>query len=178
MGRNRWREEARAAREAAEDRLPARFLTLETSARALHRRLAAGGLVGIAFDGRIGSRFLPLQWLGRTCLLNPGPARLALATGAPLVPAFCETGREGPGICRLGAPMWPEGRDAAALLAAFVHQHAEPWVRTHPEEYGPWLLHCRMRAAVDDHPFFLDYAPDDRYRRHLPPGFSPTASRR
>ena len=44
---------------------------------------------------------------------------------------------------------------------------AEPWLRAHPEQYGIWLLHCRLRNAVDDHPLFIDQAPDDRWRKHL-----------
>ena len=43
----------------------------------------------------------------------------------------------------------------------------EPWLREHPGEYGLWLAHCRQRSGVDDHPLFIDYAPDDRYKKHL-----------
>ena len=73
LASNRWREKVRDIREANEDRLPARFLTHEDSARELYRRLADNELVGIAYDGRIGRRWAPFDYLGRTALLNTGP---------------------------------------------------------------------------------------------------------
>lgn len=167
FGHNRWRQEAREAREAAEDGLPVRFLTMETSPRELLRSLARNEIVGIAFDGRLGQRFVPASWLGRTALLSPGPFKLALSAGAPIVPAFNRAPEEGPEICAFGAPIWPEGHKAETLMERFLREGAEPWVRAHPSTYGIWLLHCRMRAGVDDHPLFIDYAPDDRYKRWL-----------
>ena len=50
-------------------------------------------------------------------------------------------------------------------MRRFLTEAAEPWLRANPHAYGIWLLHCRLRADVDDHPFFVDYAPDDRWRR-------------
>lgn len=167
FGHNRYREEARAARESAEDSLPVRFLTMETSVRELVRSLNRNEIVGIAFDGRLGQRFVPASWLGRQALLSPGPFKLALAAGAPIVPAFNHAPDEGPEICSFGAPIWPEGHSAETLMERFLRDAAEPWVRAHPESYAIWLLHCRMRAGVDDHPLFTDYAPDDRYKRWL-----------
>jgi hypothetical protein len=69
-------------------------------------------------------------------------------------------------VCALGRPIYPEGRDARALMDHALRTAFEPWLREHPEEYGIWLLHCRLRAGVDDHPLFVDYAPDDRWRRY------------
>ncbi|MFZ5476960.1 MAG: lysophospholipid acyltransferase family protein [Myxococcota bacterium] len=167
FGHNRWRKEARRAREASEDRLPARFLTMDTPLRALHRSLAANEVVGIAYDGRIGTRFVVTDYLGRRALLNPGPFRLAATTGAAIVPATCHGPGEGPATCTLAAPIAPDGLDAGALMARCLHDVFEPWLRAHPAEYGLWLLHCRLRPGVDDHPLFADYAPDERWRRHL-----------
>ncbi|MFT5685886.1 MAG: hypothetical protein ACI8RZ_006841, partial [Myxococcota bacterium] len=42
----------------------------------------------------------------------------------------------------------------------------EPWLNANPHIYGIWLTHCRERSAVDDHPFFIDYAPDDRWKKY------------
>lgn len=166
FGHNRFREAVRAAREGAEDRLPVRFLTLETPVRELVRCLGRNEIVGIAFDGRLGQRFAPAGWLGRQALLSPGPYKLALAAGAPIVPALNHAPSAGPEICSFGTPIWPEGSSAEALMARFL-EAMEPMVRAHPATYGIWLLHCRLRAGVDDHPLFTDYAPDDRYKRWL-----------
>lgn len=168
FGHNRWREQARETREANEDRLPARFISLDTPVRHLYRCLERNEVVGLAFDGRIGNRFTAVDYLGRKALVNPGAYRMAMATGASIVPTLCHTPADGPDVCTFGAPIAPDGRRVEELIAAYVHGAVEPFIRAHPEEYGIWLAHCRERAGVDDHPFFLDYAPDDRWRRHAP----------
>lgn len=167
FGHNRWRKEARQAREASEDRLPARFLTEDTPLRDLHRCLARNEVVGIAYDGRIGSRFLLVDYLGRQALLNPGAFRLAITTGAAIVPVTCHGPAGGVAICTIHPPQLPDGHDARSLLERCLRSAFEPWLRAHPAEYGLWLLHCRKRAGVDDHPLFADYAPDERWRTHV-----------
>ncbi len=171
FGVNRWREEARAARESNEDRLPANFITLQTNARELYRRLEANEVVGLSPDGRIGNKFVPLTYLGRQALLNPGVGRLARSTGAAIVPTFCSAPEDDVNICTFGEPIFPEEngkkRGWRELLEAYFNGALEPWIREHPGEYGIWLAHCRERAAVDDHPLFTDYAPDERYKKHL-----------
>jgi phosphatidylinositol dimannoside acyltransferase len=160
---NKWRREAREARESNEDRLPIRFISLDTSVRELYRCLARNELVGIAFDGRIGQRWAKVPYLGRTALLNPGPWRLAASTGAALLPTFLECPEGEPNRCRFAEPV--VGDDAEELRQRAIGGAIEPWLRANPAHYGIWLAHCRERAAVDDHPFFLDYAPDDRWQR-------------
>lgn len=164
FGINRWRREARAVREASEDRLPANFITLDTSVRHLYRCLGRNECVGIAFDGRIGSRFVRVPYLGREALLNPGPYRMAASTGAAIIPTLCSCPEDGPNVCTFGEPIY--GKDAGELLHRFITEGVEPWLRQHPAAYGTWLAHCLERRAVDDHPFFLDYAPDDRWKKH------------
>ena len=161
---NRWANETRAIREANEDALPANYLTLHTSARALYRRLANNETVGIAFDGRVGNKWVRMPYLGREALLNPGPYRLASKTGAALVPTLTHTPSDGPGVCTFGEPIYPEDRPWQEIMREFVHDRVEPWIKSHPEEYGVWLAHCRGRAKVDDHPFFVDYAKDDGWK--------------
>jgi len=165
LASNRWREAVRDAREKNEDRLPAKFLTLQTSARVLYRRLAENEIVGIAYDGRIGTRWEPVDYLERTALLNPGPYRLACSTGALVVPAFCHTPPDGPAVCEVGAPLEP-GKDWRALMKR-VLKIEQAWIRRWPEEYGIWLLHARIRNDIDDHPLFIDQAEDDRHKRWL-----------
>ncbi|MCB9742039.1 MAG: lysophospholipid acyltransferase family protein [Alphaproteobacteria bacterium] len=165
MGHNRWRLAARLAREGNEDRLPANFVTLDTPVRHLYRVLKANEVIGIAYDGRIGTRFVKVDYLGREALISPGAFRIAASTGAAIVPTFCASPAEGPAICTFMEPI--TGRRWEELMQRFLREAAEPWLRTHRAEYGLWLLHCRQRRAVDDHPLFIDYAPDERYRVHL-----------
>lgn len=162
---------AREAREANEDRLPARFHTMEDAPRELFRRLAANGIVAIAFDGRGGSKFKPVTFLGRTALLNTGPWRLAASTGARVVPAFCVRDRDRTHRLVLAPALVPEASLPMAqrcerLLETYLRQHAEPMLEQHPDHYARWLVHCRVHAGLDDHPLFVDTAADDRWRIH------------
>jgi KDO2-lipid IV(A) lauroyltransferase len=166
LGHNRWRAETRAAREADEDKTGATFLTLAQPTRLLYRALARNELVGIAFDGRIGAKWREERFLGRRCLLNPGPWRLAASTGAALVPAWNHYPDDGPAVCRVGAPIDASSPDASAQVLAF----AEAQIRASPAEYGSWLLHCRQRNGIDDHPLFIDHAADRAWERWAGPG--------
>lgn len=161
MGHNRWRSEVRQAREDDEDLTGATFLSLSRPTRELYRVLARNELVGIAFDGRIGNKWKEYRYLGRRALLNPGAWRLAASTGAMLVPAYNVVPADGVATCILGAPIDPAAPDADRQVLDFAEQQ----IRRSPAEYGPWLLHCRVRNNVDDHPLFLDYAADDRHLR-------------
>ncbi len=163
---NRWQRRVVEVKESHEDRLPADFITIHTPTRELFRRLANNELLALAFDGRQGNRWVRTRFLGRQALLNPGAFRLAASTGAAVVPTLCRTPDGATSICQLGEPLIPAGKDWKGLMRRFLDQHASPWLRQHPEEYGTWLAHCRLRAAVDDHPMFVDYAPDERWRKH------------
>lgn len=161
MGHNQWRAEVRQAREDDEDLTGATFLSLSRPTRELYRVLARNELVGIAFDGRIGNKWKEYRFLGRRTLLNPGAWRLAASTGAMLVPAYNVVPADGVATCIVGAPIDPADPNADQQVLAF----AEAQIRKSPAEYGPWLLHCRVRNNVDDHPLFLDYAADDRWKK-------------
>ncbi len=156
---------ARQAREQAEDSLPARFVSLETPVRHLYRCLADNEVVGIALEGRIGRRFEVVEFLGRQALLNPGPYKLAASTGASIVPGLCHVEDDGTNVCTFAPPVY--GEDAQGLREACLREAVEPFLRSHPAAYGLWLAHCRLRAGVDDHPLFIDYARDERWRRHV-----------
>lgn len=148
----------REARESAEDALGARYHGFDDSPRALYRDLASNHIVGIAFDGRGSTAFDRVSYLGRPSLLSPGPWKLAAATGAAVVPAMCIRQRNRSHRLRLAPPIIPrEGprREVAAeLRETALQQHLEPWLRQHPDHYGRWLLHTRLRAPLDDAPLF------------------------
>lgn len=149
----------RTAREADEDALPARFHVVDQPARLLYRDLAANGLVAIAYDGRGGAGFEPVDYLGRRAFLATGAWRLAASTGAVIVPTFCERQPDRTWALRFGRMLVPDAslppsERADALRDRFLRDHAEPWLRAHPEHYAPWLVHCRRLAKVDEHPLF------------------------
>ncbi len=161
LGHNKWRQAVRDAREQDEDQTGGTFLSLSKPARELYRTLARNELVGIAFDGRIGNKWQPHRFLGREALLNPGAWRIAASTGAMIVPCYNTVPDVGPAVCTIGEPIPPNAPDAAERVLAF----AEAQIRRSPAEYGPWLLHCRLRNTIDDHPLFTDQAEDERWRK-------------
>jgi len=160
------REAVRRVRESNENNLPVEYLTLDTPVRTLHRHLNDNRIVGLAFDGRIGSGWWPGPFLNRTALLSAGPWKLACSTGATVLPVFCHSPQKGPAQVEIGTPVEP-GKDWKELAQAVLPVH-EQWLRMHPEEYGIWLLHTLERAGIDDHPMFIDNAHDDRYTRWMP----------
>ena len=166
LASNPLREAVRKAREHNENQLPVEYLTLDTPVRTLHRHLADNRIVGLAFDGRIGSGWWPAPFLNRTALLSSGPWKLACSTGATVLPVFCHSPQTGPAQVEIGAPIEP-GKNWKDLAQTVLPVH-EKWLRMHPEEYGIWLLHTMQRAGIDDHPMFIDNAPDDRYTRWMP----------
>ena len=170
LASNRWRAAVRQTREANEDAVPANYISLDTSVRELVRRLQANEIVGLAYDGRIGQGWWPTPYMGRQALLSPGPYKLAVTSGATVLPVFCHSPTDGPGVCKIGAPLSP-GKDWQAL-ADMVLRQQEHWLTRFPEEYGIWLLHARIRREIDDHPLFLDYAQGDRWHRWVPGGVS------
>jgi lauroyl/myristoyl acyltransferase len=163
---NAWFAATMNVKEANEDRLPARFLTLRSPTREIYQRLGRNEIVAMAFDGRLGSRFVRTPFLGREALLHTGPYRLAASTGAAIVPVLCHTPRDGPSVCDLGLALVPDGRSWPELMQDFVTGRVGPWILEHPSEYGTWLAHCRLHAAIDDHPLFADQADHERWRRY------------
>jgi KDO2-lipid IV(A) lauroyltransferase len=166
LAHNPLREAVRRVRETNENSLPVEYLTLDTPVRTLHRHLADNRIVGLAFDGRIGSGWWPTSFLNRTALLSSGPWKLACSTGATVLPVFCHSPHQSPAQVEIGAPITP-GKDWKKLALKTIAVH-EKWLRKHPEEYGVWLLHTLERAGIDDHPMFIDNAQDDRYTRWMP----------
>lgn len=163
---NIWATKTRTIREANEDALPAAYLTLHQTAREIFRRLAKNHTLGIAFDGRVGKKWVQVPYLGRIALLNSGPYRLSKSTGAPIVPTFTSTPSGKPGVCSFLEPIYPEGLSWQEIMLTFLRERIEPWIRVHPEEYGVWLSHSASRAAMDDHPLFIDNAVDDQWKKY------------
>ena len=160
------RDTVRQAREAIENQIPVDFLRHDEPVDTLHRHLDQNGILGMAFDSRLGSEWFPTAFLNRTALLSPKPWKLACSTGAPILPVFCHAPKNQPARVEIGAPI-PPLTDWKKLAAATLTEH-ERWLRRHPEEYGLWLLHTREHLDIDDHPLFIDNAQDDRHRRWMP----------
>lgn len=141
-----------------ESRLPVRWTNNPAD---IARTLGAGGIAAVAFDDRAWETYTPGLFLDRPALLSPDPWRMAAAAGAPVVPAFVRRELDKTHVVELRPPIAP-------ALAPYLADHAEPWLRSNPGHYAGWLGGCRIRAGVDDHPLFPDYAHDEAWLRWTP----------
>ena len=144
------RDVAFRARLELEALLPARILHADGFLRDAFRHLAAGGVVLITGDGTGGRRFrgrhVALPLLGRRVRLPVGPAKLALATGAPLLPAIVERASVGRYVARIEAPLVPlppgdagaAGGDPALALTSAFAAWLEARLRADPAPWHFW----------------------------------------
>ena len=106
---------------------------------ALLRPLRSGKLLGLICDQHAASHGVMAPFFGHPASTVASPARLALATGVPVVCGFCV--RTGPMKFRMEgtAPIWPKptgDRDADVLaLTTEINRRIEDIVRRYPEQY-------------------------------------------
>lgn len=145
-----------------EERLPVQHISVASSLRPVFRALERNEIVGITVDGGGGKKTVRLPFLGRSANFQTGAPDLAVRTGAAIVPAFIVTE---PGLrhrLTIHPPLLFDpaaGRDAnrSEILRQFCCL-LEQYVHHHPDHYGYTLCLRRLRAGVDDYPFFEDYA--------------------
>jgi phosphatidylinositol dimannoside acyltransferase len=146
------------ARDAWFDALPVNFMPLDTPNRVLIRALKRNELVGLAVDGRIGTKFETVRFLGREALFSPGATKLSRISGAPIVPCNTVARPDGRQQVTFLEPLDPPSRkDAIGDAVQQLVDRLEPFVLAHPDHYGSWLHHVRRHQGWDDHPFFLDH---------------------
>ncbi|MSQ00433.1 MAG: hypothetical protein EXR71_00900 [Myxococcales bacterium] len=141
-----------------EKRLPVRHINVFRFLRPAFGALADNGVLGLAFDGGGGTKWSPVEFLGRRARLSEQPAQIWKRSGAALLPAYVI---RSPGQARhrvvLTEPLSWQG-DSQASLQAFVRRF-ESWVWRWPEHYLHFLTLRRRVRATDVHPLFDDYPP-------------------
>jgi KDO2-lipid IV(A) lauroyltransferase len=122
------------------------------AAKELLRALARNEVVGLLGDRDPTAGGFPVPFFGADCRFPQGPARLALARGTPILPAFCE--REPGGRFRIvfEEPLSPGNaaadeaaggkKDRARALATAFARTLERAIRRRPDHwtifYSPW----------------------------------------
>jgi KDO2-lipid IV(A) lauroyltransferase len=121
--------------------------------RALEQCLRIGGFVSIR-AGDAGQRALAVPFLDGTIRLATGPASLALATGAPLLPVDCI--RRGPGdfTVVIDPPLRPRAghtsRNATDDLVRAFGARLERWVLRQPHLWSGWYRMPSAGAPVSE----------------------------
>ncbi|MEV0251280.1 phosphatidylinositol mannoside acyltransferase [Nocardia sp. NPDC050712] len=116
-------------------------------------RLRAGRLVGLLGERDIAGTGIAVSFFGESARMPAGPARLAIETGADLLPVHCWFTRDGWGFS-VGAPIDTSGGVAVATqlladrFAANIAAHPADWHMLQPlwtADFSP-ARQARMRA--------------------------------
>lgn len=113
-----------------------------TAMRRMMRALGSGGVVSITAGAWEGSGLVDAPLLGGTLSLAIGAPRLALLTGAALLPVFSVRNSEQRLTTVIEAPI-DLSRDGTAVdvcgdaAAEYLERH-EPWIREFPEQWRGW----------------------------------------
>ncbi len=110
------------------------------AARAMLRALRRNEVVGVMGDRDPTEQGVVIEFFGRACRFPQGPARLSLATGAPIVPVFClrRTNDSFSMVFQEPIPIETEGtRDEKVrkMTQRFADVIAET-IRIFPEQWG------------------------------------------
>lgn len=76
------------------DKMPFKFVQTDRYLGPIVRELKNNGIVVIAFDGRTGNKWIPIKIMGRMAQFSPTPFRLAISSGAAIVPTYVVRGKD------------------------------------------------------------------------------------
>ncbi len=121
------------------DAFGVKLLPSEAGVRPLLRELNDGNSIGLAMDTRLDSGE-PIEFFGRPALTNITAARLALRSGAALVPIRAERTGVGRFCIRVHAPIESSEPEAdinsqAISMTREINRHFEDWIRETPEQW-------------------------------------------
>ena len=118
--------------------------------REMIRALRRGSLLGFLIDQSIRSESVRVTFFGRPALAPLGPARLAIATGVPIIRMFCE--RRGDKLhIRILEPILAGPGDDAASITARLTADIEEQIRRVPEQWvwmhGRWRIRAKWEVT-------------------------------
>jgi KDO2-lipid IV(A) lauroyltransferase len=116
-----------------------KLLPTHAGIRPLLRELNAGNSIGLAMDTRLDTGE-PLPFFGVEALTNTSAARMALRSGAALIPVRGERLRPGHFRVSVMAPInspVPDAKpeDQAIAMTQLINDHFEAWIRSAPDHW-------------------------------------------
>jgi KDO2-lipid IV(A) lauroyltransferase len=126
--------------QGARTRLGMQVIRLEQAGPSLVRVLRRNGLLALLIDRPVPGEGVKVEFFGKAVEVPAGPARLALATGAALVPvAFRRLDPEGKRIELVGdfsiVPCDEAGPDCVRALTQQAMRAQERFIRERPEQW-------------------------------------------
>jgi KDO2-lipid IV(A) lauroyltransferase len=143
---------------ALEKRLPVQHINVFRFLRPAFECLARNEVLGLAFDGGGGRKWVTVDFLARRANLSLQPAQIWKKSGAVLLPTFVVR-RPGEALHRvvIGEPLDWQGTPQASLQALAALVERQVWAM--PEQYLHFLQMRRRVRATDIFPLFDDYPP-------------------
>lgn len=120
----------------------------ETGVREVYGALRANRCVAMLADQDARKHGVFVPFFGRPASTAVGPARISIATGAPILMGFNSRGADGRHTLHLEPPLEaedPRALDAAERLTALHTARLEHWVRKRPEMW--FWLHRRWKTS-------------------------------
>ncbi|MBI5946722.1 MAG: lysophospholipid acyltransferase family protein [Chloroflexi bacterium] len=125
----------------ARRRLGMEVIKIEKAGPSLVRALQRNGLLALLIDRPTPGDGVAVEFFGSTVEVPAGPARLALRTGAAVVPvAFARTAAGAPTVTTLAdflpahTPTGDQAADVTAITQAIMAAH-EGFIRRHPDQW-------------------------------------------
>lgn len=141
-----------------EKRLPVQHINVFRFLRPAFECLARNEVLGLAFDGGGGQKWVTVDFLGRRANLSVQPAQIWKKTGAALLPTYVvREPRERLHRVVITEPLSWQGGVQESLQA--LVRRFEQWVWAMPEQYLHFLQMRRRVRGTDIAPFFDDYPP-------------------
>lgn len=113
--------------------------------------------------GRGGKVWHTVNFMRRKALFTPVPFRIALKTGASLLPAFVFCCGEKISV-RFDEPIKVDHDSTAEGLVEKYVKILDSYVERYPEHFLMYIYEMRVKSNWDDHPFFVDYKQADDYQ--------------
>ncbi|MCG6553579.1 MAG: lysophospholipid acyltransferase family protein [Candidatus Magnetominusculus sp. LBB02] len=148
------------ARQKENAKLPVNFILVEKGIRPVFQALKNNELVAIALDGRAGDIWVECSFFGRAAYFSQGIMKLAVKTGAAVLPTFIIRQKDNTHRLVFEKPIFTDGlsQEAAAL-----NEHTqtlvsilEGYVAKHPEHFAMNMAIYaeQLRKGVCNKPLF------------------------
>jgi lauroyl/myristoyl acyltransferase len=152
------------ARKKAYSILPVQFLRSDSALRDVLLALKRNEIVAIAFDGRIGDKWVETDFCGNRVHIAPGPVKLALKTGAAILPTFIVRNSDNTHRLIVEKAVSVEVLDTReATIQVNIQKISNifgRYVAAYPAHFGMILTIIRRRIdkGIIEIPFFADHA--------------------
>ena len=145
---------------AVEKNMPVKFINAAMSnvaaTKNILKMLTRNEIVLFASTGRGGKLWEEVNFLGRRATFNLIPFKIALKTGATLLPVFVMNSEPIAKVI-IEKPLEVRETDTPGNILQMYVAVLSSYVKKYPEHFAFFLYDMRIKADWDRHPFFSDY---------------------